>query len=59
MAAGVNILGPYAPKDFAELAATRTALDAAMTADLPSGTVVACEPVVVLGNVFLVVYTSS
>ena len=64
MAAGVDVLGPYAPADFKETnlsPSTRAtgSLSKAMTDDMPSGTVVSVEPITVLGNVYLVVYTSS
>ena len=66
MAAGVDVLGPYAPADFKETnlsPGTRAtgSLSKAMTDDVTAagGTVVACEPVVVLGNVYLILYTSS
>jgi len=66
MAAGIDVLGPYAPADFKEVnlsPGTRAtdSLSKTMTDDLASsgGTVVSCEPITVLGNVYLIVYTSS
>lgn len=55
MARGVTVLGPYSPKEFSDL----TTLNSDLTSALPSGTLVSAEPVVVLGNVFIVVTTSS
>ena len=66
MAAGIDVLGPYAPADFREInlsPGTRAtgSLSKAMTDDVTAagGTVVSVEPITVLGNVYLVVYTSS
>ena len=66
MAAGIDVLGPYAPAEFKETnlsPGTRAtgSLSKAMTTDLAAagGTVVSCEPVTVLGNIYLIVYTSS
>ncbi len=64
MAAGIDVIGPFSPEEFSPenlSPDTRAAgsLSKAMTDALPSGTVVSCEPVVVRGNVFVVVYTSS
>lgn len=58
----IRVLGPFAPADFAELAATRTALDAAITAaaaSTPGTALVAAEPVVVLGNVYLILSSTA
>jgi len=58
----IRVLGPFAPADFAELAATRTALDTAMTdaaASTPGTALVAAEPVVVLGNVYLILSSTA
>ncbi len=58
MAAGIDVLGPYGPAEFKET--NLTTLSATMTTDVASlGTIVSCEPVSVLGNVFLIVYTSN
>ena len=71
MAAGIDVLGPYAPAEFKETnlgpattgptARVAGKLSAKMTADLTAagGTVVSVEPIVVMGNVYLIVYTSS
>lgn len=63
MAAGLEVIGPYAPALFKETnlgdSTVVGSLSKAMHDDLPSGTIVSCEPVVVLGNVFLIVYHSS
>ena len=58
----IRVLGPFAPKDFDELAATRAALDAAMTAaadSTPGTALVAAEPVVVLGNIYLILTSTA
>jgi len=58
----IRVIGPFAPADFAELAATRTALDAAMTlaaASTPGTALVAAEPVVVLGNIYLILTSTA
>ena len=64
MAAGVDVIGPFAPVDFRETnlsPSTRAtgSLSKAMTDAMPTGTVISCEPITVLGNVYLIVYTSS
>jgi len=64
MAAGIDVIGPYSPEEFSSENLDPEdrgagSLSKAMTDDLPTGTVVSCEPVVVRGNVFIVVYTSS
>jgi hypothetical protein len=72
MAAGIDVLGPYGPAEFKEtnlgpaLNAGSTArvsglLSHTMSEDIAAvgGTVVSCEPISVLGNVYLIVYTSS
>jgi len=69
MAAGIDVLGPYGPAEFKETnlgasaSGTRASglLSDTMTTDIAAvgGTVVSCEPISVLGNVYLVVYTSS
>ncbi len=64
MAAGIDVIGPFSPEEFSpenldpEDRGTGS-LSKAMTDALPTGTVVSCEPVVVRGNVFVIVYTSS
>ena len=58
----IRVLGPFAPADFAELTATRTALDAAMTAaaaSTPGTALVSAEPVIVLGNIYLVLSSTA
>ncbi len=51
MVASTTVIGPYSPKQFSDL----TTLNALITADLPSGTLLSVEPITVLGNVFMVV----
>ena len=57
----IQVIGPYAPKAFSG-AGNNGTLSAAMAADIEAldsydgAKVVSVEPVVVLGNVFLVVY---
>ena len=64
MAAGIDVIGPFSPQEFTpgnlspETRATGS-LSKAMTDALPTGTVVSCEPIVVRGNVYVVIYTSS
>lgn len=58
----IRVLGPFAPTDFDELAATRTALDTAMTAaaaSTPGTALVNAEPVVILGNIYLVLSSTA
>ena len=74
MAAGIDVLGPYAPAEFKEtnlgpatgapssaVARVNGKLSKKMSDDLAGagGTVVSVEPIVVMGNVYLIVYTSS
>jgi len=57
MAAGVTVLGPFTPREFSNT----SQLSSTITnhTSFPSGTIVSCEPITVLGNVFLVIYHSS
>ena len=58
----LRVIGPFAPADFAELAATRTALDAAITAaaaSTPGTALVSAEPIMVLGNVYIVLSSTA
>jgi hypothetical protein len=69
MAAGVTVLGPYPPKQFDKAGTAYTSsgssatLDARMTADVAAlgnaSNVVSVEPIMVLGNVHLVVYMKA
>lgn len=69
MAAGVTVLGPYPPKQFDKAGTAYTSsgssgtLNARMSADVAAlGTasnVVSVEPIMVLGNVHLVVYMKA
>jgi|TARA_R110000803_G_scaffold147585_1_gene213126 hypothetical protein len=58
----IRVIGPFPPADFAELAATRTALDAAMTAaaaSTPGTALVGAEPVTILGNLYLILSSTA
>lgn len=57
MAAGIDVLGPYAPNEFTD--GNLSTISASLTTALPSGTVVSVEPIVIRGNVFVFVYTSD
>ena len=57
----IQVIGPYAPTDFSG-AGNNGTLSVAMTADIEGldsydgDKVISVEPIVVLGNVFLIVY---
>lgn len=58
----LRVIGPFPPTDFDELAATRAALDAAMTAaadSTPGTALVSAEPIMVLGNVYIVLSSTA
>lgn len=69
MAAGVSVLGPFPPTQFDKAgtayssSGSSASLNARMTADVAAlGTaanVVSVEPIVVLGNVYLIVYMKA
>ena len=61
----IQVIGPYAPTDFANSAGNNGALSLAMTADIEGldsyddAKVVSVQPVVVLGNVYLIVHQKA
>ena len=58
----IRVLGPFAPKDFDEATVTRAALDSAMTTaaiSTPGTALVSAEPVVVLGNIYLILTSTA
>lgn len=69
MAAGVTVLGPFPPTQFDKAgeaydsSGSSTSLNARMTADVAAlgsaSNVVSVEPIVVLGNVYLIVYMKA
>ena len=69
MAAGVTVLGPYPPTQFDKAgtdytsSGTTESLNEKMTGDVSAlgnaSNVVSVEPIVVLGNVYLIVYMKA
>lgn len=69
MAAGVTVLGPFPPTQFDKASeaydssGSSSSLNARMTADVAAlgsaSNVVSVEPIVVLGNVYLIVYMKA
>ena len=57
MAAGVTVLGPFTPREFSNTSQLSSTITGHTS--FPTGTIVSCEPITVLGNVFLVIYTSD
>ena len=54
----ITVIGPYSPKEFSDLSALNTLINGSSDAAKNSpGSEKSCEPVVVLGNVYLVVTT--
>lgn len=58
MAAGIDVLGPYAPSEFTD--GNLSSISSTLTSAVSTlGTVVSVEPIVIRGNVFVFVYTSN
>lgn len=58
MAKTTTVLGPYAPKDFQDTSTMSTTLTTAVAAAGGSNTIVSADPIVILGNIFLIVTTN-
>ena len=58
MAKTTTVLGPYAPKDFQDTSTMSTTLTTAIVAAAGSNTIVSADPIVILGNIFLIVTTN-
>lgn len=58
MAKTTTVLGPYAQKDFQDTSAMSTTLTTAVVAAAGSNTIVSADPIVILGNIFLIVTTN-
>lgn len=55
MPPNVKVLGPFSPKDFADPSTLSTTVNNEVVAAVAAGTLVAVDPVQILGNTFLVV----
>ena len=53
----VSILGPFAPKDFAD-SSGRTTIEGEIVAAIGANTCVSADPHVILGNIYIIVTTS-
>jgi hypothetical protein len=58
MATTTKVVGPFSPKDFSDTSALSTSMTTDVVAAVGSNTLVAVDPVTVLGNVFLIVSTT-
>jgi len=58
MAITTTVTGPYSPKDFTDTSTLTTTMTTDVVAAVGANTVVAVDPVDILGNVFLIISTS-
>jgi len=49
----IKVVGPFSPQEFSDTSALSTAMDTAI-GSLTGSSVVAVDPVIVLGNVYLI-----
>lgn len=58
MATTTVVVGPYSPKDFSDISTLSSTMTADVAAAEGANTIIAVDPVMILGNVFLIVSTT-